>query len=166
MNPRRKQIVLIGLTVLALSAGVVVGMVASRLPAARDAADADPTVDASDQSAGLAEQLNLTPSQAEQMRSIWEAVRNELRTSFESAEALQKQRDADVFAMLSDEQKARFESISKRYGERFTALREERDAAFRRAVERTRKLLNDEQRAKYDELLKARVTADPGRPAL
>src|SRR5687768_2516343 len=110
MNARRKQIILIGLTALALGAGVVVGMVASRLPAARDA-DADDVMSAESatQPAGLAEQLGLSPSQAQEMRTIWEGVRDHVRTSFENAEALQKQRDDEMFAMLTDEQKIRFD---------------------------------------------------------
>jgi hypothetical protein len=155
MTRARRRILVLGVTVLAIAAGVVAGMVAGRWTSARNVAQAPAT-----EAGGLAGELGLNPTQVEQMRQIWEAVRNDVRSDFEAADALQRQRDRDLFAMLTDEQKARFQQVSKDYAEKFAELRRRRDQRFQRAVEATRKLLNDEQRRKYDDLLKAHVRPD------
>jgi DNA anti-recombination protein RmuC len=147
---RRREILLIGLTVLAVGAGVVAGMVVSRLPSA----SAAPTTSA------LTEQLKLSPQQSDQMKQIWEGVRDKVRTSYEGADRLQRQRDEAIMAMLSTEQKAQFERLTRDFADRFETLRRDRDDSFHQAVEQTRKLLAEEQRRKYDDLLKALVRAD------
>jgi Spy/CpxP family protein refolding chaperone len=150
----------IGVTALALCAGVVAGMVAARLPATGSAAKPGASAPGDASPAGLAEQLDLSTDQREQMRHIWEGVRDDVRQSFESAEALQRQRDEAVATMLTDAQKEKFAKIAREYSDRFDALRRRRDDRFANAVERTRNLLNDQQRRKYDELLKAHVRPD------
>jgi Spy/CpxP family protein refolding chaperone len=158
----RRETVLVILTVLAIGAGVVAGMVVSRLPAAATGAPnggAASPASTAPQSA-LAEELHLSSRQSEQMRQIWEGVRDKVRSSYENAERLQRQRDEGIQALLTPEQKAKFEKLTQDYSDRFTALRRDRDAAFAQAVEQTRKLLADDQRQKYDELLKAMVRPD------
>ena len=147
---RRRETLLVMLTILAVGAGVVAGMVVSRLPA--------PAKAATGQSA-LAQELQLSAQQSEEMRTIWEGVRDKVRTGYESADRLNRQRDQAIQAMLTPEQKAQFEKLTRDFADRFTDLRKDRDAAFAQAVEKTRKLLSDEQRQKYDELLKAMAPA-------
>ena len=155
MRRTRIEILLIGLTVVALSAGVVAGVLASRMPGSQSAPGAEQTP--------LAAELNLTPEQQAQMKEIWEGVRGRVHQSFEEAQKLQKQRDDALVAILNDQQKAEFEKISKNFADRFDQIASGRDRSFQEAVEKTKKLLNDEQRKKYDEILKNRVQPGPGR---
>ena len=155
MKRTRIEILLIGLTVVALSAGVVAGVLASRLPGSQ--------VPGAGEQTPLAAELNLSPEQQAQMKEIWEGVRGRVHQSFDEAQKLQKQRDDALVAILSDQQKAEFEKISKDFANRFDQIASGRDRSFQEAVEKTRKLLSDEQCKKYDEILKNRVGPGPGR---
>ena len=152
MSRSNRSLVVIGVTALALSAGVVAGMVVARV--GKGTRNANPPGAGAP---GLTDALDLNAQQREEMRKIWENVRASVRQSFESAEALQRQRDEAVLQMLSDEQKQRFSKITQEYSERFDQLRAGRDRTFAEAVEKTRKLLNDSQRKKYDDMLKTHV---------
>lgn len=156
MIKRHMELLLIALTVLALGAGVAAGLLASRLPAA--AVEAPPIADATP----LAAELHLTSSQQDQMREIWEAVRDEIRTSFERAQRLHRQRDQALLQILTDEQKAQFEAISREYADRFSEISSDRDQVFQSAVERTKMLLSAEQRERYDHILRSRGALPAG----
>src|SRR4051812_26998845 len=157
---RRKETLLVMLTVLAVGAGVVAGMVVSRLPAvATGAPNGGAAFPASPGQSALAQELHLSTQQTEQMRQTWESVREKVRLSYESADRLNRQRDEAIQAMLTPEQKAKFEKLTQDFADRFIALRKDRDSAFSKAVEETRKILSDEQRKKYDELLKTMAPA-------
>ena len=173
MTRSRIEVLLIGITVLALSAGVVAGLVVARLPASVGGGAIPATMPAPGGAGGavngnplertpLAAELNLTPEQQVRMREIWEGVRSKVNSSFEDAQELQKKRDEALFSLLTtDEQKAKFSRLSKDFAEQFAELARARDKAFDQAVERTRKLLSDEQRKKYDEILKTHVRPPP-----
>lgn len=151
MSRSNRSMVVIGVTVLALSAGVVAGMVVARAKSATksNAAGAE--------ALGLADALDLSGQQREEMRKVWEDVRATVRQSFENAEGLQRQRDEAVLSMLSDDQKQKFSKITQEYSEKFDQLRAGRDRTFAEAVDKTRMLLNDSQRKKYDDMLKTHV---------
>ena len=98
MSSGRKQVLLVILTLLPIGAGVVAGMVAARMPAVGSA----PSVSAEAKSdGGLSEQLGLSDEQARQMRGIWETVREQVRTSYQDAEQLQRGRDAVSYTHLT-----------------------------------------------------------------
>jgi Spy/CpxP family protein refolding chaperone len=161
----RVEILLIGLTVLALSAGVVAGLVAARLPGSSSAAPVAPPPPPPGNPLDrtpLAEELGLTPQQRDQMRGIWEPLRGKVHETFEDAQDLQRQRDEDLVAMLNDEQKAKFAKISRDYADRFVELGRRRDKLFDDAVARTRQMLTPEQREKYEQIL--RQHRPPGEP--
>jgi hypothetical protein len=154
MKRTRFEVLLIGVTVLALCAGVVAGLVAARMPSAKSAQSSS----SSDSGVGaLAAELELTPDQQQQMRSIWQEVQAKVNRTFDDAQALQRERDQALVALLDDQQKAKFEKISKDYAQRFIDLSRGRDQTFNDAVERTKKLLSEQQREKYDQILKAHV---------
>ena len=159
MRKTRIELLLIGLVVVALSAGVVAGVLASRLPAVNPgaAAPAGPG-----EMTPLAQELGLTADQQEKMKEIWEGVRERVHSTFDDAQRLQRERDDTLIALLNEDQKARFEKISKDFAARYEELSRERENTFKEAVERTKKLLNDQQRKKYDELLKSRALTRPG----
>jgi hypothetical protein len=157
MSSGRKQLLLVALTLLPIGAGIVAGMVAARLPShsqSREAAAAERAADS------LSEQLGLSDEQAQQMRGIWENVREQVRSSYTDAEKLQRSRDEELVSLLNQEQKAKFEKISRSYSDKFAQLRHKRDQSFASAVEQTRNMLSEEQRQKYDEILRTHVRPD------
>ena len=167
MKRTRVEVLLIVLTALALSAGVVAGLVYARLPGSTGTKGepAGPTPPMLPPGASgersLADELQLSQDQRVQMRDIWEGVRDKVHRAFDEAEDLQRQRDDRIISMLSDEQKTRFEKLSQEFADRYDQLAAQRDEAFNTAVEKTKKLLNDEQRKKYEEILKTHVRPAP-----
>ena len=151
------KLLVIGLTVLGLSAGVVAGMLVSRV-----AGDANGKVvtPISNQPMPLVEELALTSDQQREMRRIWEDVRVKVQDCFSRAQKLQKQRDDEILALLNEEQKAKFEKIAKRFADLDRQITNEREEIFNAAINQTRKLLTDEQRTKYDKILKQRLNRD------
>ena len=137
---------------LALAAGVSGGLLLARLPNAPTDGPAGVTP-----VSPLTAELGLSPPQAEQMRKIWEGVRDTAQSCLEDARRLQKQRDDALVSLLSDEQKEKFQNISQEYADSFAELNRKRDQEFQKAVGQTRKLLNEEQWRKYERILKNRV---------
>jgi hypothetical protein len=138
--------------------------VASRLPAAGQqvGATTNPTTaPPASFERTLADELGLRYDQREAMREIWEGVRGKVHKSFEDAQSLQKERDEAMVALLNDEQRQKFARISKDYANRFDALTKNRDATFDQAVEKTKKILDDSQRLRYEEILKSHVRRGP-----
>ena len=150
--------------VVALIAGATAGIFASRFgPLARGS-----NRHAGDAAAGtarLADQLGLSDDQRDRMRQIWESARDQGRRYVSDLERLQKGRDEELIGLLNDEQKAKYESIAKKYADQFVDLATKRDDAFQAAVEKTRGILNPQQREKYEKLLTERG-GPPGRDLL
>ncbi len=130
--------------VLALGAGVAVGMLGARnMPTHRG------------RSSWLTEELHLSADQQKQMQEIWSNVlRGKGREHMEQVRALQQQREGEIVALLTAEQKARYEQINQQFDQRVQEFARQRDEAFEQAVEKTKQILGDSQRQKYDELLK------------
>jgi Spy/CpxP family protein refolding chaperone len=169
MRKTRIEILLIALTVLALGAGLAAGLLAARLPtAAGSSGDAVTGAGgaATNQPAdhgSLVDELGLTAQQRDQMREIWEGTRGRVHQVFEDAQQLQRQRDDAIVALLNDDQKAKFQKLSGDYADRFGALEKKRDQVFEEAVEKTKSILNDVQRQKYEQILRRHVGPDgPG----
>jgi Spy/CpxP family protein refolding chaperone len=108
----------------------------------------------------IATALGLNTEQRQQMKEIFEPLRN--RQAFDDKRhALQRDRETAVRALLSDDQRTKYEQVLKDYEDKVAALETERDQAFKNAVEKAKSIMNDEQRKKYDEVLAHR--ADPHR---
>src|SRR5215207_7523518 len=107
MRKNRIILLMIGVPIVALGAGVATGMLASRLPAVNQG-----HTEVTGQ-LPLGEQLQLKADQRQRMQEIWERAQSRVRRSVESAQQLQQQRDDALVALLNDEQKAAFEKISK-----------------------------------------------------
>ena len=152
------KLLVIGLTVLGLSAGVVAGMLVSRVSGT---AGDRPVMPTSNQPSPLVEELDLTTDQQREMKRIWEDVRVKVQDCFARAKKLQDQRDVEILKLLTEEQKAKFEKIAKRFHDLDVTITTEREAIFNDAINRTRKLLTNEQREKYDKILKARLGRVP-----
>jgi hypothetical protein len=143
--------------VLALAAGVSGGLLLARLP--NSTTDTGPGPDAT--TSPLAAELGLSSKQAEQMRAIWEGVRGTAQQCYDDARRLQKERDDALVSLLNEEQKAKFEQISKEYADGFKELNRKRDQEFKKAVAQTKQVLNEEQWTKYERILKSRVGPGP-----
>ena len=143
--------VLILMFVLALGAGAVAGKLTSRLPA--------PPAVSPAQQATLVEQLQLTPQQRDQMQAIWEGVRDTAREKYQRAQNVQSQFEEQVKAMLSPEQQKRYALLSKKAHDDIAQLDVERRAALQTAIEKTKAMLNDQQRKAYEQIIQARLGA-------
>ena len=102
--------------VLALGAGVFAGMVVSRLPG--KTVEMPLPADHSE----LSDELQLSTGQRDQMRAIWEGVRSKVHDASDRAQALQKQRDDAIFAILTPEQKAKYAALTQQTADEFAAL--------------------------------------------
>ncbi|MGO8702765.1 MAG: Spy/CpxP family protein refolding chaperone [Candidatus Brocadiia bacterium] len=100
--------------------------------------------------------LKLTAEQTGKMDEIWNAVmRDSRKVQSEQRQALQKQREEAVRAMLTEEQKIKYEGVVKDYQAKMAELGKTREKTFQEAVEKTKLILNPEQRTKYEEWLKS-----------
>lgn len=146
---RRTQFILTLLFLLAVGAGVVVGMLVSRAPAAASGETAGQTP--------LGAELGLTREQTEKMRAIWEGARDKADACFLQAQQAQKRRDDALVALLTEKQKERFNSTLEDYNDELAALKAEREAMFQEAVRRTEQILNQSQKMRYRQILDSRL---------
>jgi hypothetical protein len=164
----KTRFILTLLFVLTLSSGVVAGMLVNRLPstAAVDGAPNKSGLRPNPAAIGprtpLGQELHLTDEQSVKMRTIWEAVRTKADTCYDRARDLQQHRDEAFYSLLNDDQKARYAQIQDQFNKDVAALRDEREAAFKDAVQRTKAILDDTQKKRYEEILQSRLKHGPG----
>jgi len=161
---KRFEIILILVTVLSLGAGLMAGLLTSRLPVG-PATQPVPVISNPLDHTPLVQELNLTTEQREQMKQIWESAKTGAIRTYTDAENLQKDRDDAILQILSEEQKAQFQRIAKDYADRYGQLQASRNKVFDQAVEKTLALLNDTQKAKYREILRTHVGPSAGSAA-
>jgi Spy/CpxP family protein refolding chaperone len=140
----RVKIIIMFAFVLAMFAGVAVGMLGARMPASREPRS------------WLADELNLSSDQRDQMRAVWQDVSKNRQTDWERRRALDKERTEAVLALLSDEQKARYDKINQDFTVKMQEMSKQREQAFADAQERTKAILTEEQRVKYEQLMQKR----------
>lgn len=110
----------------------------------------------------LADELKLTSAQREQMRTIWsETLKGEGQRHGDRRRQLQRERDEAVVALLTAEQRTAYDKVQERFGQQMAEISKEREASFQRAVEQTKAILNESQRAKYEQLMKSRAGGPP-----
>src|SRR5947209_14470626 len=96
----KAKIILIAAFILALGAGMVVGMVAAR------------TTPPASRRSWLADELSLSPDQQDKMKTIWsEVMDNAGRRNEERRRALQKEREDRVLGLLTDAQKVEYKKL-------------------------------------------------------
>jgi Spy/CpxP family protein refolding chaperone len=109
------------------------------------------------QESWLTTELGLTREQQEQMRQIWSRVaRAGMEEQRDKGAALRQERERAIQALLTDEQKARYEQVLAEYARKLEELSEERRKLFQEAVESTKQMLTPAQRQKYEEVLARR----------
>ena len=139
-----KQILLtVFLFVVALTSGVFIGMNVHR-PGERP----------SHERSRLIEELKLTPAQQDQMRAIWsEIAPGPGRRHDDKRRQMAKERDDAVAALFAPEQKSAYDKVIEHYNLQIAGINRDRDAAFQKAVERTKVILDAQQRVKYEQIL-------------
>ena len=149
----KTRLTLVAAFVLALGGGVVLGLAAGRRPASPVVA---PPATQPGEHSWLADQLNLTPDQRERMKDIWSALlQGPAQTNRDRRRQVEKDRDDALLALLTPEQRAEYDRRMAGYAAQLADLGKERERLFHDAVEQTKLILNDSQRQRYDELLKA-----------
>ncbi len=153
--------VIIGFLV-AFAAGLTVGREMRRTPILAKA-PADPTTRASTGPASrgsrspggwFASQLNLSPDQQKKMDAIWSEVARGGRQEMDKGrDALGKQRDEAILALVGPDNKPAFDKIQKDYQDEQRAMERTMRGRFEKAVEETKAVLDPEQREKYEKLL-------------
>jgi hypothetical protein len=142
-----KLAIVLGFTFMFI-AGLAVGRSPGGIPSLRA-----PKAEA--QRSWLGNELRLTAPQQEQMKTIWSnpaITRPDLPKQFHDCD---HQRDEAIQNLLSPEQKLQFEQIKRDHDAKVAALTADRNQAMRDAEDETRLMLSEDQRKKYDEILKA-----------
>jgi len=129
---------------LAMFAGVAVGMLGAKIPASREPRS------------WLADELGLTPEQREQMQSIWQDISKNRQSDWERRQTIDKDRREAIVALLTPEQKTQYDKINQDFTQKIQDMAKQREAAFADAQERTKRILTADQRVKYEQLMQKR----------
>lgn len=149
------KLMFIPMVALIFGAGLIVGKITARVPvAAGDPPTSRPTTRPDRSPSWLHDQLGLTAEQRVQMDAIWKDVREQVGRSYERRRQLDREREQAVLSLLTPEQKAKHDAILAANKARRAELDRERDALMAAANEKSKALLNDEQKKKWDELSK------------
>jgi hypothetical protein len=148
MKNKLVVILLILMFALALGAGVVAGKLSTRAATPETPAPKRGT---------LPQVLQLTADQRDKMEAIWEDVRQTSNKRLAEATAIQRQQDDALMAMLTDDQKKKWQDINMQTAGKIAVLDGSRKEAFKKAVDATLKLLNENQRKIYTQIIKDRV---------
>jgi hypothetical protein len=143
--------------ILTLGAGVVVGVAAGRHTPTANVPGQQilVTTRPAEPKAGgwLPDALGLNTEQREKLKAIWTGT---VPAPSEKARRSQliKERDEVLYNLLSDEQKQQYQKEMAEYSAKLADLNKEREKAIQDAVKRTKLILDDKQREKYEQILK------------
>ena len=103
------------------------------------------------------------PNKRHPVTKIFDGARAEAQNLAGIYQESDKHRDAEIAKLLTPEQKAAYDKVQDQHKGRRDELGKNRDDIFARAETSFRDLLNDEQKAKYDEMMANRNQRGPGR---
>jgi Spy/CpxP family protein refolding chaperone len=147
-----KVVILIAFA-LVLSAGVVVGRLWARLPDVSATVTPPATMPSHQGSPSwLADQLKLTPEQRQQMDALWADTKAKRDLNLERRRQLDQQRNQAIADLLGPEQWQAYGRLIDDFHERATEIDKERMNLIHDANDRSRALLNDEQKKKWDQM--------------
>lgn len=133
----KTKLILVVSFLLAFAAGTSMGLLLSK-----------PHPKAHDQSR-MAEELNLTSTQREEMSQIWEAMDPTFKQLGERRSAASGQRDKDMQSLLSDSQRSQVDTIKQDYSRKLDELR---TAAAAQRDKDIQAILSEDQRGRYDSI--------------
>lgn len=137
--------------VFSFGAGVLLG------PRLMRATQTTPATQPSRRDGWLTSELNLTAQQQEQMKKIWsETAHRGSREQDERRRQIRKDRDDAIAALIPAAEKEKFDAVLKTYADQQAAMDKEWKVSFEAAVEKTKQILNPDQRKKYEDMLKNR----------
>ena len=136
----KTRIMVVVCFLVALAAGTALGVLVGRKPP--DVHRGRPWI---------AQKLDLTPEQQEKYNKIWETLRSGQQRQRDQRDALQKARDEAIKSSLSPSQAQWYDDVMTEYSR---AAAELRSRPFQEAGKLTKEILDDEQRAKYESILK------------
>ena len=145
---RRNGLVFFWACALVLCAGVVLGRLWAGMPVAATPPDKQPS--------WIADQLGLAPAQRQQMDAIWAETRQKITKAMDGHRAVDKERDEAIRKLLTPDQQAQYDQIQAEFHAQRAALDKERDKLIHDANDRSRALLDDAQKKKWDALTKDR----------
>ena len=112
----------------------------------------------------LGRELNLTSEQEQRMKEIWETTRGEMDEHMGRRQQVERDWEAAVQGMFTAEQKTQFVELRQQHQSRLAAVDGEFESIFRRAEDKTRQILNEEQRKRFEDILVERRPGGPGGP--
>ncbi|MBV8780581.1 MAG: periplasmic heavy metal sensor [Phycisphaerae bacterium] len=145
---RSKRVFLMAI-VLVLCAGVVVGRLSARLAPLRMQQPQH-----EHQPSWLSDQLNLSAEQRQQMDAIWADTKTQLDKSWDKRRELDRDRDEAIDNLLTPSQLAEYKEIYDEYHAKRQQADKQRDDLIKSAEDRSRALLSDAQKMKWDTLNK------------
>ena len=115
----KTKLIMLVCFLVAFAAGTAVGFLAGR------------SAKAPRHRSSLSRELDLTAQQREQMRKVWsELMSSARRDGREHRQALRTERDEAVQALLTEEQKERYEEVMREYSRKSEELAQERRKLF------------------------------------
>jgi len=149
----KTRLILLGCFVVVFAAGLSTGLLVSRLRARHD------------EHSRFAD-LKLTPQQRDQMNKIWSEVvgSHSGPGSRERRSGFAQDRDQKISALVTEDQRPRYDAIMQEYRRNLDELSQERRRAVEEAIKRTKLILTPEQAQQYDRLLKEQRDRGQGGP--
>lgn len=141
----RSRIILLLLFILAFGAGWTVGKLVEHRPQPPHHGPS-----------WLSGELNLTPEQRKTMMDIWNSVNQSRYDEWDRRRELGRQRTEAIRQLVPQESQALLEQINENYNQQLGELSAQRRQRFEEAMEKTRAVLSDQQRKKYEEILARR----------
>lgn len=142
----RSRIIVVLLFLVAFGAGLSVGKVFSHQP--HMPSERGPS--------WLSSELNLTEPQREQMLAIWGNIYKAGSDERNERRALSKQKNDAIANLIPEAQKAELAKISDDYDQQIDSLMSRGKERYEQAIKETKKILTQEQRQKYEEILSRR----------
>src|SRR5579872_2865699 len=144
----RKIFLLFVMAVLSLSAGMVVGWVWT--PLQKMEAGAPTGHGGGPGPRPWFDQLGLSPDQQKQMEKIWGDTRAQMQKMGDHHRDLDKKRDQAIAALLNPSQRVAYDKINQEYRNDREDADRQREALIADANARSRALLDDSQKEKWD----------------
>lgn len=151
----RSRIILLLLFILTFGAGLSAGKLFDRHPAPPHRGPS-----------WLSGELNLTPEQRKTILDIWNNVNQSRYEEWDRRRDLGRQRTEAIRKLVPQESQTLLEQINENYTQQLNELSAQRRQSFEDAMEKTKAVLTDEQRQKYEEILTRRSSErrrGPGR---